>query len=98
MSTTVVDAAELARNRFVEGELEAGIVFAANAIEYWHINPNRAVTFRADAQDCYETAVNIICQTGSMQVWPVEVGTMLDELRRRLDLLRGMKVVFSAAA
>jgi hypothetical protein len=98
MPSPILGSVELARNRFVLGEIEAGLVFAANAIEYQRINPTRAETCRADAQDCYATAINLIRQAGSMQGWPQELESMLDELQQRLDLLRGTMLVSSAAA
>jgi hypothetical protein len=98
MPIPILGSAELARKRFVQGEIEAGLVFAANAIEYQRTNSTRAETFRADAQDCYWTAISIIRQDGSMQGWPLELETMLDELQRRLDLLRSTRLVSSAAA
>jgi hypothetical protein len=96
MPTLILGSAEIARKRFVQGEIEAGLEFAANAIEYQSTNLTRAETFRADAKDCYATAIDLIRQAGSMQGWPLE--TMLDELQRRLDLLRSTKLVSSVAA
>jgi len=98
MTSLILGSAELARNRFVQGEIEAGLIFAANAIEYQRTDPTRAETFRADAKDCYATAIDLIRQAGSMQGWPQELDAMLDELQRRLGLFRGTKLVSSAAA
>ncbi len=93
-----MDAAEAARNRFVKGELEAGLVYAANAIEYQRTNPMRAAAFRADAQDCYAVATRLLRESGSIQGWPPELGAMLDELQGRLETYRHAKLVLSAAA
>jgi hypothetical protein len=98
MPTLILGSAELARNRFVLGEIEAGLVFAANAVEYQRTDPTRAETFRADAKDCYATAIDLIRQSGSMQGWPQELDTMMDEFQRRLRMLRATKLVSSAAA
>src|SRR5579863_3892516 len=98
MRIPILEASEIARNRFVQGEIEAGLVFAAAAVEYQHSSPMRAATFRADAQDCYATAINLIRQAGSIQGWPQELETMLDELQGRLDLLNGTKLGSSVAA
>jgi hypothetical protein len=98
MPIPILGSAEIARNRFIQGEIEAGLVFAANAIEYQRRNPTLAAPFLANAQDCYSTAINLMGDTWSMQGWPLELETMLDELRRRLDLFHGRKLVSSAAA
>jgi len=97
MPIPIHGSAEIARNRFIQGEIEAGLVFAANAIEYQRSNPILAAPFLANAQDCYSTAINLMGQAGSIQVWPQELETMLAELQRRLDLLRGTMVSSVAA-
>ena len=98
MPTAILQTAELARTRFVKGEIEAGIVFADNAIEYWDSNPSRALSFRADAQDCYETASLLIQQAGPSHRWPQELGAMMDDLKGRLDVLRRTQLIASVAA
>jgi hypothetical protein len=98
MPILILEPADIARYKFVKGEIEAGLVFAANAIEYQGTNPTRAAAFRADAQDCYATAINLLRQAGSIQGWPQELEIMLDELQRRLGLLRSTKLVSSVAA
>lgn len=98
MCSPILGTAEIARNRFVHGEIEAGLVFAANAIEYQYKNPTRSETCRADAEDCYATAISLIRHAGSTEDQPHELKTMLDELQRRLDLLRGTRRSSSVAA
>lgn len=101
MCSPTLGTAEIGRNRFlsVQGEIEAGIVFAAAAIEYQRSNPTRAETCRAEAEDCYATAINIL-QAGLTEDRFQELETSLYELQRRLELLRGKKakVLSSAAA
>jgi hypothetical protein len=98
MPILILEPADIARYKFVRGEIEAGLVFAANGIEDQGTDPMKAATFRADAQDCYSTASKLIRQAGSMHGWPQELETMLDELQRRLDLLRGTTLVSTVAA
>ncbi|HTS28005.1 MAG TPA: hypothetical protein VMH81_19160 [Bryobacteraceae bacterium] len=99
MPSQILGSAEIARNRFILGEIEAGLVFAAAAIEFQHSNPTRCATCHADAQDCYATAIDLMRQGGSMRGgWPLEIEEMLQELQRRLGVLRGTKLVSSAAA
>ena len=95
MPTTILQSAELARNRFVKGEIAAGIAFARNAMEEQQTSPAMAATFEADARDCYETAIKLLSQAESM---PLELNAMLDELKERLDFLQSMMMVLSAAA
>ena len=98
MYSPILVTAEIARSRFVQGEIEAGLVFADAAIEFQYSKPTRSAACCADAEDCHATAINLIRQAGSTQPWPLELETMLVELQRRLDLLHGSKMVTSAAA
>jgi hypothetical protein len=95
--TTAIDASEIARIRFVKGELEAGLVFAANAIAYHDRDPEAAKTFGDDAEDCYATALKLLRQPKMINGWTLELEAMLDELRVRLANIRATKYVSAAA-
>jgi hypothetical protein len=100
MSGVSPGTAELERRSFlsVRAEVEAGIVFAAAAIEYQRSNPTRSKTCRAEAEDCYATAINrtLLGELPEDQLHELE--TMLVELRRRLELLRSAELPSAAAA
>ena len=96
--TATPGSADLARYRFVQGEIEAGLVFAAGAIEYQWTNPRRAETLRADAEDCFLEALKLVRQGDVVGECPFELELMLLELQQRLDLLREAERVSSTAA
>jgi hypothetical protein len=99
MRSRSLRTAELERNLYlVQGEIEAGLVFAAAAIEYQHSNPARSKTCRADAEEFYAKAIELLRQDGSQRDHPQELATMLDELRHRLDVIRPAKLRTFAAA
>ena len=83
---------------FLEGEIEAGFVFAAAAEEYWNSDRSRARACYSDALECYSTAVTSIGKAGLTDNKRQMLASLLNELRRRLDLLRENKLPPSAAA
>ncbi len=95
--TTTIDATEVARNKFVKGELEAGLVYAANASEYQDTDPATAAVFLADAEDCYATALKLLRQSRTIHGSTMELEVLLDELRGRLAISRATRFVTAAA-
>src|SRR6266568_4850826 len=89
---------EMPAGEFLEGEIEAGFVFAAAAEEYWNCDGARARACYADALGCYSTAVSSIGKARLTDNERQMLSSLLSELRRRLDLLRENKLLPSAAA
>ena len=99
-STSLVAPARIETNRLdgVQAEVEAGLVFAAAAIEYQTTHPARAETCRAEAEDCKATALDLIREAGFTQDELYELNPILNQLQERLSRLRLMKAPSSAAA
>ncbi len=82
----------------VRGEIEAGLVFAAGAIEFARTSLARALTCRFDAEECYGRAVAIMRQLEipADQLGGLEI--LMTQLRERLDVVRNVTLPPSEAA
>ena len=74
---------------FSLGEIEAGLVFAAAAAEYRLHDTVTAQACRADAEQCYSAAMQLLrdCEMPAGQQHDLEL--RLDQLRKQLDRLAG---------
>ncbi len=97
-SPTVATRIERNRFEFLQGEIEAGFVFAAAAVEYQSTDPAAALTCRSEAEDCYSTSLKTTRQSGLTNDQRQRVEAMLQELRATLDRLQAVKHPPSAAA
>lgn len=86
---------KIERNKFefLQGEIEAGFVFAA-AVEHQIADPATAMTCRAEAEDCYATALKTTRQVGLTNDQRQQLESMLQRLRKVLD---GLSQPFAAA-
>ncbi len=69
----------------MQGEIEAGLVFSAAAIEHEQGDPGNAETCRAEAEDCFRTALALIRQFGLMPDRIRELQPTLNMLEERLN-------------
>jgi hypothetical protein len=95
-----ISATRIERNRFeyLHGEIEAGFVFAAAAVEYQATDPEAALTCRTEAEDCYSTSLKTTRQSGLTSEQRQRLEAMLQELRATLDRIVAVKRSPSAAA
>ena len=82
----------------IKGDIEAGLAFAAAAIEYQWENPPRAKACRGDAEGCYGHAFNLLAHGSFSEAELVELTAMLDELLEWIDLSRPSGLSAFAAA
>ena len=84
---------------WIEGEVAAGFVFAETAREYQRgSDSSKFQICLSDALDCYTVAAGYLGNPALSGEQRHILAINLNELRRRLDLLRETKVPPSAAA
>ncbi len=93
-------ATKIKRNQFefLHGEIEAGLVFVSAALAYRVTDPAAAMTCRAEAEDCYSTALKNTQTAGLTNDQRQCLESMLHELKAALDRLHNLTLPPSAAA